>query len=93
MTEYLMCIHRGHMCIFIPNMKFLPLILWLGGLCTHADDADTNADDDNYPQRRNHDYIGSFGITPNEPKIRHMKSKSNLLCPIALIGRGPEARS
>ena len=53
------------MCIFIPNMKFLSSILWLGGLCTDADDAD---DTDNYARQTNHDYIGSFGKIPNEPK-------------------------
>ena len=57
------------MCTFIPNMMFPSLILWLGGLCTDtiANDADT--DDDNYAQRENHDYIGSFGIISKEPKI------------------------
>ena len=25
--------------------------------------------DDNYARRTNHDYIGSFGRIPNEPKI------------------------
>ena len=65
-----MCIYRGHMCIFIPNMKFLSSILWLGGLCTDADDADANAD--NYARRTNHDYIGSFGRIPNEPKTTHV---------------------
>ena len=49
MTKYLMCIYWGHMCIFILNMKFLSLILWLGGLCTDANDADADTDnDDNY---------------------------------------------
>ena len=61
MTKYLMCIYWGHICIFISNMKFLSLIQWLGGLCT-----DANAN--NYAQRTNHDYIGSFGKIPNEPK-------------------------
>ena len=47
-------------------MKFLSLILWLGGLCT---DTNTDANDtDNYAQRTNHDYIGSFGRISNEPK-------------------------
>ena len=49
------------MCIFIPNMKFLSSILWLGGLCTDADNTDS------YARQTNHDYIGSFGIIPNEP--------------------------
>ena len=69
MTKYLMCLYWGHRCIFILNMKFLSLILWLGGLCTDANDADDDANDtDNNEQRTNHDYIGSFGRIPNEPK-------------------------
>ena len=48
-------------------------ILWLGGLCIDADDADTDDDDDdddddNYARWTNHDYIGSFGRIPNELK-------------------------
>ena len=62
----------GYICIFISNMKFLSLILWLGGLCTDADDdsdANNDADNtDNYARWRNHDYTGSFGRIPNEPK-------------------------
>ena len=56
-------------------MKFLSSILWLGRLCTDANDANddadaTDADDtDNYAQWTNHDYIGSFGRIPNEPKM------------------------
>ena len=64
MTKYLMCMYWGHICIFISNMKFLSLILWLGGLCTDANDTDNDADDtnanaddtDNYARRTNHDY-------------------------------------
>ena len=77
MTKYLMCIHWGHICIFISNMKFLSLFLWLGGLCTHTNDADyTN----NYARQTNHDYIGSFGRIPNEP----IKAVSSLksTCPL-----------
>ena len=36
-TKYLMCIYGGHMCICIPNMKFLCLTLCKGEVCT--DDA------------------------------------------------------
>ena len=68
MTKYLMCIYWGHICIFISNMKFLSLILWLGGLCTDANA--TDADANNYARRTNHDYIGSFGRIPNEPKTK-----------------------
>ena len=69
MTKYLMCKYWGHMCIFIPNMKFLSSILWLGGLCTDTNDANDNTDDtNNYARWTNHDYIGSFGRIPNEQK-------------------------
>ena len=68
----LMCIYWGHMYIFISNMRFLSLILWLGGLCTdaNADNADnTDTDEDNnYARRTIHDHVGSFCIIPNEPK-------------------------
>ena len=60
------------MRIYISNMKFLSLILWLGGLCTDADSANATTDDDNtdnYARRKNHDYIRSFGRIPNEPKL------------------------
>ena len=67
MTQYLMCIYWAHICIFILNMKFLSLILWLEGLCTDANDTDATTDD-NYALRTNHDYINSFDIIPNEPK-------------------------
>ena len=69
MTKYLMCIYWGHICIFISNMKFLSLILWLGGLCTDANNAD-NPDTDNCAPWTNHDYIGWFGRIPNEPKMK-----------------------
>ena len=54
--------------MFILNMKFLSLILWLGRLYTDTDDAHYTNDDDNYAQWANYDYIGSFGVVPNEPK-------------------------
>ena len=43
-TKYLMGIYGGHMCICLPNMKFLCLTLCQGQVCT--DDADTNTNDD-----------------------------------------------
>ena len=49
------------------HTKYEVSILWLGGLCTDADD-EAN-DTDNYARWTNHDYIGSFGRIPNEPKI------------------------
>ena len=51
-TKYLMSIYGGHMCICIPNMKFLCITLCQGG-CTQMpmsmptqDDVDANANDD-----------------------------------------------
>ena len=41
--KYLMCIDGGHMCICIPNMKFLCLTMCQGEVCTDDDDADTDA--------------------------------------------------
>ena len=39
----------------------------------------TPTPDDNYARRTNHDYIGSYGRTPNEPKILNVgKSHPNL---------------
>ena len=62
-------VYWGHMFIFIPNMKFLSSILWLGGLSTDANNTDDDTNDtDNYARQSNHDYIGSFGRIPNEPK-------------------------
>ena len=46
-TKYLMCIYGGHMCICIPNMKFLCLTLWQREVCTDDANADANADDAN----------------------------------------------
>ena len=48
-------------------MKFLSLILWLGELCTDANNANA-VDTDNYARRSNHDYTCSFGRIPNKPK-------------------------
>ena len=40
MTKYLMC-------TYVPNMKFLCLILWLGEVCTDTNDTDANDFDAN----------------------------------------------
>ena len=43
-----MCIYKGHVYIFTPNMKFLCLTMWLGGLYTENNtDSDTKNDPDN----------------------------------------------
>ena len=76
MTKYLMCIYWGHTCTFIPNMKFLSLILWHSRLCTDGNHADAN-DTDNYAQWTNHDYIGLFGRIPNEPKTKAVSYNSH----------------
>ena len=91
MTKYLMCIHWGHMCTFTSSMKFLSLILWLRSLCKDADNvtnakADTN-DTDNYARRTNHDYIGSFGRIPNEPKTNTFSYDLLLPSNLSLIQR------
>ena len=39
-----MCIYGGHMCLCIPNMKFLCLTMCQGEVCT---DDDTNDNDAN----------------------------------------------
>ena len=36
-TKYLMCIYGGHMCISVPNMKFLCLTQCQGEVCTDAE--------------------------------------------------------
>ena len=41
-----MCIHRGHMYICTPNMKFLYLTPWQGDVCTNDDNANSNDDAD-----------------------------------------------
>ena len=38
-----------------------------------ADNTDNIDHNDNYARRTNHDYIGSFGIIPNEPKSLDLK--------------------
>ena len=45
-----------------PNMKFLCLTMWLGGLYTHNANTDSDTDNDK------HDCIGSLVDKPNEPK-------------------------
>ena len=52
------CIYWGQMGIFIPNMNFLCLTLWLGGVCT-----DNNANDDandDHAQCSKHDCMRLF---------------------------------
>ena len=76
MTKYLMCIYWGHICTFIPNKKFLSRILWLGGLCTDANATADSDETNNYARWTNHDYIGSFGRIPNQPKNLNIQLRS-----------------
>ena len=55
-----MCIYCGHEYIFTVNMKFLCLTMWLGGLYTDNDDADTD-NDTNVGRRTRYDCIRLFG--------------------------------
>ena len=61
------------MCIFIPNMKFPGLILWLGWIATENDNDD---DDDNNAgyMRTKHDCICSLIDEPNEPKTSNLRT-------------------
>ena len=42
----MLCIYSGHVYIFTPNMKFLCLTMWQGGLYTDNNDTDNDNDDD-----------------------------------------------
>ena len=58
-----MCINKGNMDIFIPNVKFLHLALWLEWVCT--DDANTNDD------AQSMIVYGFLVDKPNEPKTKN----------------------
>ena len=62
-----MCIYGGHICIGVPNIKFLCLTLCKGKMCTDDADADTidaDANDDGQFMI----VQGSLVDQPNEPK-------------------------
>ena len=68
-TKYFMYINQKHYVIYLQNMKFIWSILWPGGAYTSA----TYANDARImipysDEIVNHDYIGSLGCIPNEPK-------------------------
>ena len=58
-----MCICGGHMCICIPNMKFLCLTMCQGEVCTDTDNTNADANDG-----RSMIVFGSLVDKPNEPK-------------------------
>ena len=60
-----MCIYHEDMGIFIPNMKFLCVTLWLEGMCTD-DDEDTNIDN-NDDDGQSMIVEGYLADKPNEP--------------------------
>ena len=64
-----MCINWEHYVIYLQNMKFVRSILWPGGVYTDAAHAAKAKIMIPYSDEIvNHDYIGSLGCTPNEPK-------------------------
>ena len=70
-TKYFMCINRGHYVIYLQSMKFVRLILWPGG--AYTDDTYATKVKSMIPHLihfMSHDYIGSLGCIPNEPKSR-----------------------
>ena len=76
MTLHLMCIYLGHKCMFVPNIKFLCLNLWLGELCTDANDTnDANAND----RWTKHDHMRLFGSMSNEPKNDHTTDRQRFV--------------
>ena len=68
-TKYLMCVHKGHMCICISNVKFSYVTLCQGQVCTDNDAAaNANADTDANNNRQSMIGKGSLVNKPNEPK-------------------------
>ena len=60
-TKYFMCINQEYYVIYLPNIKFLQLILWPGG--AYTDDiyvTKVKSMIPYYGEIRNHDYIGSL---------------------------------
>ena len=55
------------MYIFTPNMKFLCLTMWLGGLYTNNDNTNANADNDDDGQS-----IVILGSLVDNPKIPYL---------------------
>ena len=63
-TKYLMCMYGGHMCMCVPNIKFLCLTLCQRG-GVDIDDADANDTNDDGQLMI---VQGSLLDKPNEPK-------------------------
>ena len=70
-------------------MKFMQLILWPGGAYTYATHADKAKIMIPYSDEIiNHDYIGSLGCIPNEPKRWKRDPGNNWRGPIRYCFRG-----
>ena len=82
MTKYFICINKIYYIIYLQNIKFVSSILWPEGAYTYAAHAAKAKIMIQYSDEiMNHDYIGSLGCIPNEPK-------SVALCrnlPLALV--------
>ena len=74
LTKYFMCINQGYYVIYQQNMKFMQLILWPGGAYTYNTYA-TKLESRSHIRIHfmNHDYIGSLGCIPNEPKSHSLQ--------------------
>ena len=75
MTKYLMCMYQVHIA-YLYQIEVSVFKLVAKRLYKDADADDTN---DNYVRWTNHDCIGSFGIKPNEPKIRKCALKCSIV--------------
>ena len=76
-----MCIYGRHMCICLPNMKFLCLNLCQGEVCTDNANDDTNDDDANANDDGQSMIVKcSLVDKPNEPKIpKHFCDETKLM--------------
>ena len=75
-TKYFMCINQELYVIYLQNIKFVKSILWPGGAYTDAAHAAKAKIMIPYSHEiMNHDYIGSLGCIPNEPKTPRIRSE------------------
>ena len=66
---------------YLQNMKFLWSILWSGGMCTdNTYITKVKSMIPYYDEIMNHNYIGSLGCIPNEPKTTMLKSVKLFNC-------------
>ena len=78
-TKYFMYINHEHYVIYLKNIKFIQSILWPGEVYTDAAHATKAKITIPYSDEiMNHDYIGSLGCIPNEPKTWEKRNKQKL---------------